>query len=105
MTLEEKENQLKLQVNIFNKNFIWWREEVENAQAEMCVAENDNFSKISERRMLQLLKKLQYLAGRACSEAKTLSDLQKRIYKFNLELELAREQEGLEKAKRHKHKR
>ncbi|MDP2692122.1 MAG: hypothetical protein Q8O88_00605 [bacterium] len=97
VTLEEKEQQLRLEAEIFNKNFIWWSDQVDKTSRAFEKSQKNDFDGSSRKETDDLLNRLKYLSAKVKTEQLIACQLEHKIYKLNLEKELAIEHAGLKK--------
>lgn len=91
MTLEEKEQNLIEEIDFFNKNAFWWGQEFERVSQQINQLENsqnNQFGAVPNEEMDKLIASLTYLAGKANTEKKTATMIEKKLNRLRLEKEL-----------------
>src|SRR3990167_538130 len=88
MTLEEKERKLIEDINLFNYNIEWWESEIKKTNKELNKLQKDNLLGLQDEEINKLVAKLTYLAGKARTEQKASRNIEKNIYRLQLEKDL-----------------
>ena len=105
MTLLDKERELIREIDFFNRNLIWWMREFDRVNKRMCQIEQEHYINTNGEEIDGLMARLAYLAGKAKVEQQTAFEIEKKLYKLNLQKQLFMIQGDLNYVKpRRKHK-